>query len=672
MTQVVNPFFSFFDLDGNPLEGGQIYIGQANLDPRTNPIQVYFDEDRTITAAQPIGTVSGLPAYQGAPKNMFIAEANYSILVLNKFGTPIVSSPDGIVVLTGGELDGQNGSDNVGFIQSGASADPETVQTALRREVWADQYKLAADADDKACIERAVTALLAADGGGIVRLSRRTYTLNSGITFTNLNNIRIVGAGRSNQGTLIRENFTSGDCFAFRNCQSSEISDVKFWPVVRKTSGFSVVLDNGCFDMRVNIRSDYGWNGLLINGATETRYRIITRYMLGTNGVKFAGSLSTQSYRCIAEDHIGDNPFPSTVNATSANAKTFSASMALANGDHFIANNTIWQCVVAGTAGASAPSGYPAGTSPESVFETNITNGTAQVRFVSNSAFTHLVQDNYAYSLVIGYAALLNGARGFAMEDAANTGTSYPVWAFIVNLECDNNYLSGVDLLRGEGFYGSGIQWIGSCKTGSGVIINPTFRGDVVFGEGTRIMGNAEHGVLRQAGPVSVRFDGAECTDNSAESAGSFHGLQIAASSVDTQVNGGRFGDSPSVAGNNQGFGISIGNSTTNTSIIGANVRGNTTSAISIGTSQTNLLIKDCPGYNASASAAITVGASPFAFANTTGADALVSVTGGTVSDISMDGVTLATASPRQVVVPAGATLTVTYTVAPTMARRLL
>lgn len=672
MTQVITPFPPFQDEDGDPLEAGMIYIGQVNLDPRANPVQAYADAALTIPIPQPIRTLGGRPAYQGAPTNIYVAQGAYSIAVFNRFGSPVVSSLNGIAYPTAAELSASSGSNIIGFIQSGANADPETVQTTLRREVWADQYKLAADADDRDCITRAVTALLATDGGGVVRLSRRSYVLNSPIEFLNLNNVRIVGAGGTNAGTLIRENFTTGTAFTFRNCQGCEISAVKFWPLVRKTDGYSVALDNGCFDTFIDIRTDYGWNGLLINGATETRYRIITRYMLGTNGVKFAGSLSSNSFRCIAEDHIGDQPFPSTVNATSANAKTFSAGMALVNGDHFIANGVIWQCVAAGTAGASAPSGYPAGTTPESVFNTNITNGTATLRWVSNQAFTHLVQDNYAYSLVIGYAALLNGARGFAMEDAANTGTSYPVWAFVVNLECDNNYVVGVDLVRGEGFYGGGIQWFGSCKTGDGVIIGSDFRGNVIMGEGTRIMGNAQHGILRQAGAVDVRLDGVECTDNSAEASGTYHGLRIADNSSDTHIVGGRFGDSVSVAGNNQGFGISIGNSTTNTSIIGANVRGNTTGAISIGTSQTNLLIKDCPGYNASASAAITVGSSPFAFANTTGADALVSVTGGTVSDIAMDGVTLATASPQQILVPAGATLTVTYSVAPTMARRLL
>jgi hypothetical protein len=559
----------------------------------------------------------------------------------------------------------------LGFIQSGANARAETIQTALRREVWADQYKLTGDADDRECIIRAVNAVMGAAGGGVVRLSRRHYVLGSGIVFTNLNNVRIVGAGANANGTLIREAFTNGDAITFSNCQGCEISEVAFWPTVRKTGGFSVVLTGGCYDCRVDIRTDFGYNGLLINGATETRYKLQTRHMLGVLGALFTGTNTSRSYRCIVEDHLGDNPYPNG-DIGPWNYKTFTPNMSLSVDDHFIADGKIWQCIQAGQAGSSPPSGLPPGTSPESAFFTNVTNGSAVLRFVSNASFTHLVQDNYAYSLVILAAALINGARGFVMQDTANTGTSYPIWAFVLDLECDHNYTVGVDLNRGDGFYAPGAVWIGSCTTGCGVVIGPNFKGCVSFGSGTRIMGNAEHGILRHAGPIDVRLTGVEVVDNSVKQNATYHGLTLGGGSAETHVVGGRFGDSPSVLGNNQGYGIFVNNGCDKTTIVGADVRGNVTGGIILGSPQTDLMIRDCPGYNAAGPVSITVGASPFSYTNTTGADVLVRVSGGTVSNISMDGATIATATNGQFLVPAGATLVVTYSAAPTMTRRVL
>ena len=76
------------------------------------------------------------------------------------------------------DLAAVGGAALVAFKQAGAEARDENLQTALQREVWADQFKLVADAHDGPCITRAVAAVLAAGGGGVVRLSRRTYTLN--------------------------------------------------------------------------------------------------------------------------------------------------------------------------------------------------------------------------------------------------------------------------------------------------------------------------------------------------------------------------------------------------------------------------------------------------------------------------------------------------------------
>lgn len=93
MTQVTEPFPIFYDDDGTPLGNGMIYVGEANQDPRTNPVTVYTDEARTVPIAQPIRTLDGRPAYQGAPVNLYLNEPSYSISVQNRFGSLVTSAP---------------------------------------------------------------------------------------------------------------------------------------------------------------------------------------------------------------------------------------------------------------------------------------------------------------------------------------------------------------------------------------------------------------------------------------------------------------------------------------------------------------------------------------------------------------------------------------------------
>ena len=80
-TSILSPFPSFNDLTGTPLENGFIYIGSANLNPETSPIQVYWDAEFTIPAAQPIRTIGGYPSRNGSPGNLHVQAETFSITV---------------------------------------------------------------------------------------------------------------------------------------------------------------------------------------------------------------------------------------------------------------------------------------------------------------------------------------------------------------------------------------------------------------------------------------------------------------------------------------------------------------------------------------------------------------------------------------------------------------
>ena len=97
MSVSVNPPYPIFsEADGLPLENGYIWIGSANLDPQTNPINVYWDAALTITAAQPIRTLNGYVVYQGTPSR-FYTNGDYSIRVMDKNGSTVYTSLSGNV-----------------------------------------------------------------------------------------------------------------------------------------------------------------------------------------------------------------------------------------------------------------------------------------------------------------------------------------------------------------------------------------------------------------------------------------------------------------------------------------------------------------------------------------------------------------------------------------------
>jgi hypothetical protein len=89
--EVNPPFPVFSDIDGQPLEAGYIWVGVSNLDPQTNPINVYWDSALTISAPQPIRTIGGYPSNAGTPARFFV-DSDYSIRVMNKNGSTIYSS----------------------------------------------------------------------------------------------------------------------------------------------------------------------------------------------------------------------------------------------------------------------------------------------------------------------------------------------------------------------------------------------------------------------------------------------------------------------------------------------------------------------------------------------------------------------------------------------------
>jgi hypothetical protein len=91
---VENGYKIFTDVDGDPLENGYIKIGEAGLNPLSNPIQAFWDSGLSIPASN-IRTKGGYPSSNGSPGRLY-TPGNYSILVQDKKGKQVYSLLDSV------------------------------------------------------------------------------------------------------------------------------------------------------------------------------------------------------------------------------------------------------------------------------------------------------------------------------------------------------------------------------------------------------------------------------------------------------------------------------------------------------------------------------------------------------------------------------------------------
>jgi hypothetical protein len=100
LTQLAPPYPIFTDKNGDPLDAGYLYFGVANLNPETNPIQVYYDRGLTQPAAQPLRTSNGYVMRNGSPALLY-ANDQFSVTVRNKNSELVIYSPVGFGVTPG-------------------------------------------------------------------------------------------------------------------------------------------------------------------------------------------------------------------------------------------------------------------------------------------------------------------------------------------------------------------------------------------------------------------------------------------------------------------------------------------------------------------------------------------------------------------------------------------
>lgn len=171
MLPVETPFKTYTDLCGKPLDNGFVYFGEPDQNPVTSPIEVYWDADGTIPAAQPLRTVNGYIMRAGTPANVF-ANVAYSELVQDAKKRQVFYSrtSDEFSIATAianfftstsaffSGLAASGGAALVGFVQTGAGAIKLTLETMLRGTIDPRQFGAVLDGvtDDTAAMQRAI------------------------------------------------------------------------------------------------------------------------------------------------------------------------------------------------------------------------------------------------------------------------------------------------------------------------------------------------------------------------------------------------------------------------------------------------------------------------------------------------------------------------------------
>ncbi|MFV5381771.1 hypothetical protein [Acinetobacter towneri] len=84
MTMFLAPYTAIADIDGSPLDAGFLFFGEYGKDPELFPVEVFWDADFTVPAAQPIRTRNGYPVRNGSPTKVYLKTARHSIAIKNR------------------------------------------------------------------------------------------------------------------------------------------------------------------------------------------------------------------------------------------------------------------------------------------------------------------------------------------------------------------------------------------------------------------------------------------------------------------------------------------------------------------------------------------------------------------------------------------------------------
>jgi hypothetical protein len=166
LTQLAPPYPVFTDKNGDPLDNGYLYFGVVDLNPETNPIQVYYDSTFTQPVAQPIRTSNGYPMRNGAPALIF-ASSQFSVTVRDKNSDLVIYSPVGYGVTPGTSV---SSTDQMTYNEGSTGAVTRVLTARLQDYISVKDFGVVGDgiADDTIAINNAVGSGLPLNWGTLI------------------------------------------------------------------------------------------------------------------------------------------------------------------------------------------------------------------------------------------------------------------------------------------------------------------------------------------------------------------------------------------------------------------------------------------------------------------------------------------------------------------------
>lgn len=144
LTQLAPPYPIFTDKNGDPLDAGFLYFGVADLNPETNPIQVYWDSALTQPAAQPIRTTNGYPSRNGSIAAVY-TNNYFSVTVRNKRNELVIYAPSGYGVTPGTSA---SSTDQMVYNEGSTGAVDRVLTALLQDRVSVKDFGAVADGVD--------------------------------------------------------------------------------------------------------------------------------------------------------------------------------------------------------------------------------------------------------------------------------------------------------------------------------------------------------------------------------------------------------------------------------------------------------------------------------------------------------------------------------------------
>lgn len=218
---VSEPFPTFHDRDGQPLDAGYLYFGTAGLPALSSPIPVYIDAALTIPAAQPVRTLNGFPQYQGAACRLYVNADDFSVAVHQSDNTLVFSSLNATVRIPFSATTGTITSDRVTYLEGGVGSTTRVLTSKLQESVSVFDFMTSAQVADVRAgtllidVSSAINAAIAAADEvyfpeGAYRVSNDGTPTNGAIDIPNgAGSKTLRGAGR---GNAIIHNYGLGPC----------------------------------------------------------------------------------------------------------------------------------------------------------------------------------------------------------------------------------------------------------------------------------------------------------------------------------------------------------------------------------------------------------------------------------------------------------------------------